>query len=731
MLTVISPLAAVISCSNDPYPSGLAGEPIYFGSFSEPPLQLDPAESYWSHEGQVIDQIYEPPVTYHYLKRPYEVIPLTAESLPEPVYFDLKGRKIKKPDPPAEKVGRVEYTIRIKKGIMYQNHPCFARTEDGSFRYHDLTDDDVRGFNQISDFPFSDTRELEAKDYVLQIKRMADPRVVCPIYATLARYIEGYEELHSDLEKVVNEERAQRQAKAGAGYNQERDERERPIKIDYSAFNCPGIQLVDKYTYRISLKRKYPPFIFWLCMHFFGPVPREALDFYEQKAAIDKQFVLNRCPVGTGPYFLQTYKPNEVMILEKNPNYHDDFYPTAGDTEDAERGLLADAEKQIPIIERQILRFEKESIPRWNKFLQGYYDASGIDDNVFDKVIQTNPDTGVGLSSVMTDHGIKLVKYVDTSLFYMAFNMMDDIVGGYSEKQCKLRQAISIAADYNDYIDIFQNGRGILAQGPIPPEIFGYRNGEEGTNPFTDEWDPVRERHKRKSIEEAKKLMTEAGYPDGIGPNGRPLTIYLDHAGANDPDFPVRFRWWRSRFAMLGINLEERGTDNSQFKIKRRKGTWQILISGWLADYPDPENFMFLFYGPNGKVKTGGVNAFNYENDEFDELFKKMETMMNSEKRQEIIDRMINILRHDAPAAWLCHSESYSLYHSWIHNIKPHSMLSNTMKYKRLEPEKRASLQPQWNKPVMWPVILLIVLFLGAIIPTAILHHRREKGAAL
>jgi len=334
----------------------------------------------------------------------------------------------------------------------------------------------------------------------------------------------------------------------------------------------------------------------------------------------------------------------------------------------------------------------------------------------------------------MQAKGIRLATDVGTTFWYTSFNMLDDVVGyldrdgNFDEKKCKLRQAISIALDYNEFLDIFVNGRGVLAQGPIPPGIYGYRAGEEGTNPFVDEWDAVRQRHIRKPIEVARRLMDEAGYPSGLAPGGKPLTLHYDHSAQAESFFRSYFDWIRRRLELIGVRIEDRGTDLSRYRQKRKRGNWQIASGGWLADYPDPENFLFLFYGPNGKVEYGGPNATNYKSAQYDELFGKMENMRNSPERQAVIDRMMRILQHDAPAVWQYHPISYGLQHEWYHNVKPHQMSYNTMRYKRIVLELRVQRQAEWNRPIYWPVVLLAVLVAGAAVPAAIVMHRRERG---
>ncbi|MFQ6043102.1 MAG: peptide ABC transporter substrate-binding protein, partial [Candidatus Poribacteria bacterium] len=240
---------------NNPYPSEQRGKNIYYSTFDEEPKHLDPAQSYSSNEYRLICQIYEPPLQYHYLKRPYELIPLTAQEVPTPKYFDAAGNPLPK-DAPAEQVARAVYEIHIQPGILYQEHPCFAKDDRGNFLYHRLSSEEMRDIYQIRDFKHTATRELSAADYVYQIKRLADPRLHCPILSTLEKYILGMEEYAAALNNDLEAERKQRREAAGATYNQELDERRNPISLDLDAHPFEGVELVNRYTYRIILKEK-------------------------------------------------------------------------------------------------------------------------------------------------------------------------------------------------------------------------------------------------------------------------------------------------------------------------------------------------------------------------------------------------------------------------------------------------------------------------------------------
>ena len=199
---------------------------------------------------------------------------------------------------------------------------------------------------------------------------------------------------------------------------------------------------------------------------------------------------------------------------------------------------------------------------------------------------------------------------------------------------------------------------------------------------------------------------------------------------ASGPGSKSILNWYRKQFEKLGIQLVIRTTDYNRFQEKVRKGTAQIFGWGWNADYPDPENFLFLLYGPNAKVVSQGENAVNYQNPLFDELFVKMRAMPNGPERQAVIDEMLELLRKDSPWIWGFHPKAYSLYHSWYGNAKPNLMARNTLKYKTIDAAKRDTMRDAWNRPIVWPVILLMVVLVVSAVP-AYLTYRRQREQRL
>jgi len=499
--------------------------------------------------------------------------------------------------------------------------------------------------------------------------------------------------------------------------------------LDLDGYPLSGVEKVDAHTWRIRIKGKYPQFLYWLAMPFFAPVPREADRFFAQPGMLSKNLSLDWWPVGTGPFMLAENDPNRRMVLARNPNFHGQTYPCEGEPGDREAGLLGDCGKALPFIERAVFTREKESIPYWNKFLQGYYDASGISSDSFDQAVRVNVGGDVALSDEMRDKGIRLLTSVKTSTFYMGFNMLDPVIGGLDGRGTKLRQAISIAIDQEEYISIFQNGRGIAAQSPLPPGIFGNDAGEAGIDSVVYDW--VDGKPKRKPVEVAKKLVAEAGYPNGRDEKtGEPLVVNLDTTGGGMGE-KSRLDWLTRQFAKIDVQLVVRSTDFNRFQDKIRKGNVQLYYLGWNADYPDPENFFFLLDGNESKVAKGGENASNYANPEFDRLFLRMKNMENTPERLAIIRQMNRILHRDSPWVFGLHPKSYTLGHRWLKNRKPNDVGNNILKYQCIDAADRSAARQAWNNPVLWPLGLGVLVLGLAFIPAFIGYRRRERRAAV
>ncbi len=647
-------LTAVVGCSNNPYPESDAHKKVVYDHFDEPPKTLDPAVAYTTAEHEVTGNVFDTLVEYHYLKRPYELIPALAQQVP-------KGEELAD--------GKVRYVFELRPELVYQDDPCFALSGPGKR-----------------------TRAISAHDFEFELMRIADPEVNSPVAEPFGN-IDG---LMAFSKKLIDKRKANPTfAKL-------------PVREQYAQIGpVPGIVVPSDGRLEIVLAQAYPQILYWFAMPFAAPLPWEAVQYYDGEGGRDR---LDDHPVASGPYLLATYDKQLRIVMEKNPNWygvrHPEWqaagatYPSEGEPGDAAQGLLAAAGKRLPFIERIELRREKESIPAFNKFLQGYYDSSGIIKESFDKVIRQDI-----LSPEMQAMGMKLNKSVTAGVYYIGFNMDDPVVGAKGgNRSRKLRQAMSMVVDFHEYARLFQNGRGVAAQTPIPPGLFGFEEGYQ--NPY-----------RKVDVAAGAKLLEEAGYKGGIDPKtGAPLRITFDVSDTS-AEGQLRFKFLSNQWRQLGIDVMIDATTYNKFQQKVRDGAYQLFMWGWIADYPDPENFLFLLWSEMARSKSGGPNTANFADPEFDKLFLEMKTMPNSEQRMDIIRKMRGILERERPWIEMFHPEDYVLYHSWLNNVKKPGMSLQTFKYRDIDPVLREEKRREWNKPKVGYAFALLALAIAIVIP--------------
>ncbi|MBN1902149.1 hypothetical protein JW926_12565 [Candidatus Sumerlaeota bacterium] len=315
------------------------------------PLEIkgfDPSQANDLYSHTALSQIYEPLYQYAYLERPFRVEPLLAQAMPQ-----ISGDKL-------------AFTIPIKKGVRFQDDPCFQKT-------------DGKG------------RELTAQDFIFSFKRIADKRVNSNGWWVFRERIAGLDEFR---EKSEN-------AKGVALYDE-------PVE---------GLSAPDDHTLVIRLKKPYPQLLYILTMSYTCAVPREAVEFYGEE-------FLNH-PVGTGPFQLESWIRDSRIVYARNAGFRSETYPVKGTKEDEDMGLLADAGKSIPFIDSLTLHIMKEPSTMWLQFLAGNLDRSGIPKDNYDSAI----DADKNLKEELAKKGIVLWKTPMIDLTYQSFNMEDPILG--------------------------------------------------------------------------------------------------------------------------------------------------------------------------------------------------------------------------------------------------------------------------------------------------------------
>jgi ABC-type transport system substrate-binding protein len=656
---------AVIGCTNNPYPEADRDKKVLYSSFNEAPKTLDPAVAYTTAEHVITGNVYDTLLEYHYLERPYRLIAGLAAAVPEP-------RQL--PD------GRQAYRFEIRPGILFHADPCFAPSQGGR-----------------------QTRAVTAADIAFALARIADPAVNSPVISSFAQVL-GF----ADFSKRLIELR--RTDKGFAAL---------PAHEQYArAGGIEGVIVHGDHALEIILAEPNAQILYWFAMPFTTPLAWEAVAYYDGREG-RRHFADHA--VGTGPYRLSLYEKQYRFTLERNELWYGSqptsldapggIFPVQIDPTDIAEGRIdaAYAGRRMPFVDRIEFYRERENIPRFNKLLQGYYDDGGIIKESFDAVVQ-----GDRLSPQMQARGMHLDKTVEPSIRYIGFNMEDPVVGaGAGERGRKLRQAMSVAIDSSQYLELFLNGRGVPAQTLLPPGIFGY--DADYKNPF-----------RQYDLARARQMLADAGYRNGIDPatNTR-LKLSFD-TSATTAAANLQFEYLAAAWRQLGLDIEINATTYNQFQDKVRRGAYQIFIWGWLADFPDPENFLFLLECQNARSKSGGPNTANFCNAEYDRLYLEMKDLPNGDRRAALIRRMLVILQVERPWIELYHEEDFVLSHAWLVNSKPMGISYPAYKYKDVRPGVRARLQTEWNAPVRWPLYLVLFAVVALTVPAVRTYYRER-----
>ncbi|MBY0515654.1 MAG: ABC transporter substrate-binding protein [Bacteriovoracaceae bacterium] len=521
---------------------------------------FDPIYAADLYSANEVGKVYETLLEFHYLKRPYELTPNLAESMPE-----------------VSKDG-LTYTFKIKKGVKFHDSKAFA---------------DGKG------------RELKADDFVYSFKRLGDPK----LQSTGWWVWDG---------KI-------------AGLNEWREKNSTAEKVNY-AEEISGLKKIDDYTLQVKLNKPFPQFLYSLAMPFTSVVAHEAVEKFGQE--------FQNYPVGTGPFVLDYFDNSNRIVYKRNPTFRDKFYPSEGEASDESQGLLSDAGKKLPLVEKIIVNIVIEAQPQWLNFQKGSADLLGVPKDNFDQAIVG----GKEIAPEMAKKGIRLSMVPSLDVTYIAFNHNDPLF----TSNLKLRQALSLAYDRVESNKLFFNNTAQIAQSIIPPGIAGHK--KEYKNAFVD-----------RDLERAKKLLKEAGYPEG---KGLPELTY-ETVGSTVSRQQGEF--FAKCMSDIGVKVKISTNTWPELVKKTNTKTAQMFGMAWGADYPDAENFLSLMYGPN---ESPGSNSSNYKNAAFDKIFAQAAIMQDSPERTALYEKLYEMVGDDVPWIYGVHRTTVSLNHGWLKNYK-------------------------------------------------------------
>ena len=339
-------------------------------------------------------------------------------------------------------------------------------------------------------------------------------------------------------------------------------------------------------------------------------------------------------PVGTGPYYLKELLHEQRIVMEANPNYRG--------RPDIDGNTPLSASERLPQIPRLEYDYFAETVPPWILFTQGLFDVAGIPKESYNQAIRL--DTGE-LTPEMLKKGITLTKTPDVATEYIGFNMQDPVVG----KNKPLRQALSLVFDRKTYIENFLNGRGEPAIGPIPPGFPTFDPNR--VNPYTCY-----------NVALAKQKMEEA-IRINHGPIP-PLTLLMRDADTLSRQMAEYFA---AQASQVGVTLVPEFRDFSRWQEMVDNRQTQLFDAGWVADYPDEQDFLQLFYGPN--APAGGVNSSAYINPAFDRLYDQARVMNDCPERRKLYLQMEEMVEEDCPWLLEVYPVIFRLNYNWVHNL--------------------------------------------------------------
>ena len=439
-------------------------------------------------------------------------------------------------------------------------------------------------------------RELTSADYVYAIKRLVDPKNRSPN----AFYVAG---------KIVGLD-------AMVGKAQQNGDR-----FDYDA-RVAGLETPDRYTLRITLTHSDYTFPQVLALPALSAVAREVVDAYPGEVAAH--------PVGTGPYMLKQWVRASKMILEANPAFRGftwDFNP--GD-DPVDKTIAARMRGlRMPRIGTIDISVMEEPQSSWLAFQRGELDILNLP-GTFAPVALPNGK----LAPDLAKKGVYLSRILLPAINYTAFNMRDPVLGGFTNEKLALRRAIAMAYDTDAEIDVIRKGQAEPLGMVIPPGVAGH--------------DARYHSNVRHDPDTANQLLDRFGYRKGADgyrrlPDGKPLALrYASQTTAIAREFD---ELWKKAMDSIGLRLTiEKGKFSDQVR-EAIACHHQIWSYGWIADYPDGDNFMQLLYGGN----IGQSNVACYKSATYDNLYEESRLMPDSPNRNRLYEQMTRQFETDAP----------------------------------------------------------------------------------
>jgi oligopeptide transport system substrate-binding protein len=474
------------------------------------------------------------------------------------------------------------------------------------------------------------TRELTADDVVYSYKRVADPKIRSP-YAFL---VEG---------KFVGLDDEVAAAKKSGRFNYDR--------------KIPGLEAVDRYTVRFRLTGTDYNLPYVMAHEALSVVAREVVEKYAES---DGRVQSN--PVGTGPYKLGQWVRSSKIVLDANPEYRGftwDFAPA----QPGDDRLVAQMKgKKMPQVGRVEITIMEEDQSRWLAFQGGELDTMNMEGPLAPNAIGADGK----LTPELAAKGVRLDRFVEPEIRYIYWNMLDPDIGGLAKEKIALRRALAMSYDAAEEVRVVLNGQAVEAAYPVPPGVVGHVPNWNSTIKY----DPVA----------ANALLDRFGYKRGADgwrtfPDGRPLAVKY----ASRPDTQNRQleELLKKSYDAIGVRMVPQKDRFPELLKLEKQCRLASREAAWIADYPDGDNFMQLFYGPNSYQSNNACATIP----EYDALYRKSVKMPAGAERDRLYQEMTRILEGYAPHRMTVSRYRNQLVAPRVTGYRKHPILSSMWQY--------------------------------------------------
>jgi len=357
----------------------------------------------------------------------------------------------------------------------------------------------------------------------------------------------------------------------------------------------------------IRLNRPFPPFLGILTMPYCALVMPEAVRELGQD--------YRRQPIGTGPFRFQYWKEGVKLVLRRNPFYFEE--------EDGQR---------LPYLEAVSISFIIDKQAAFLEFLKGKLDfMSGIDPSYKDELLTPEGELNAAYTAQIR---LTTQPYLNTEYLGFMLNPASLDKGAFAVTDKKIRQAINYGFDRAKMIRFLRNNMGSPGTGGIIPRGLP---GADTLGRIGYGYDP----------KQARRLLEEAGYPEGQGLPEITLSTTAEYLDVN--------KFIQHELSRIGIKLKMDVNPPAALKELKARAKLPFFRASWIADYPDAENYLSLFHSAN--FCPDGPNYAHYASQQFDELYAAAMKEADAARRAEIYYKMDSLVMEDAPVVILYYDE--------------------------------------------------------------------------